>query len=211
MGKVSRSDAGKPKGARPLFAWCLKGAWPLLVPTLLFANDMPGPLVIADFNSGKKPNNLGQEWGAWNFDPSDPEQECLDGIEADDFENPNSGHALRLDYDVQSSKPAFNGFWMKLGALDASPYEWLSFYVRGGADGKFTKRLKIELKTKQGERASYLVQVLSSQWQGVRIPFRKNPAVTDWTQVSEFVVVFDDVLATYKKGTVFFDQIEFQK
>ena len=185
-----------------LFRSCLVCCLAVTIPIPILIADPNNRLVVADFNSGHKPNNLGQEWGAWNFDPSDPEQECVDSVE---------GHALRLDYDVQSSKAAFNGFWMKLGGLDASPYEWFSFQIRGAADGKFTKRLKVELKTLKGEQASYPVQVLSSQWQSVRIPFKKNPAVTDWTRVSEFVVVFDDVLATYKKGTLFFDQIEFQK
>ena len=175
----------------------------IMVPPVSMANSAsPDRLVVADFNSGVKPNNLGQDWGAWNYDPSDPDQGCRDSIEA---------RALRLDYDVQSSKPAFNGFWMRLGGLDVASYEWLSFQVRGGRDGKFTKRFKVELKNQKGERASYLVQVLSSEWQPIRIPFKKNPAVTDWSHLVEFVVVFDDVLATYKKGTIYLDEIEFQK
>jgi len=180
------------------FLFCL-----IMAPAVSMANSTsPDRLVVADFNSGKKPNNLGQDWGAWNFDPSDPDQGCRDSIEAG---------ALRLDYDVQSSKPAFNGFWMRLGGLDAASYEWLSFQVRGGRDGKFTKRFKVELKNQKGERASYLVQIRSSEWQPIRIPFKKNPAVTDWSRLVEFVVVFDDVLATYKKGTIYLDEIEFQK
>ena len=56
------------------------------------------------------------------------------------------GYSIRLDYDVDSPNPAYNGFWMKLGNLDASAYNTLNFYIRGIADTAFTKRVKIELK-----------------------------------------------------------------
>ena len=170
----------------------------------------PNPLIVADFNSGHKPNNLGQEWGSWHYDPSDPEQGFLDAVEADDYQS-KSGHSIRMDYDVQSSKPAFNGFWMKLGNLDATPYEWFSFYIKGQSNGQFTKRFKFELKNAKGERAVYLANALSTNWQQIQVPFKKNQNVTDWSQLTEFVIVFDDILVTYKKGTLFLDEIEFQK
>lgn len=168
-------------------------------------------LIIADFNTGRKPNNLGQDWGAWNYNPSDPEQGATETLERGGFEGLDSGYSLRMNYDVQSSNPAFNGFWMRLGRFDATPYEWLSFYVRGPVNGKFTKRFKVELKNQKGERASYVVDGVSAQWQEIRIPFKKNKSVKDWSQLSEFVIVFDDILATYKEGTLYFDQIAFQE
>ena len=181
------------------------------MPNNLFANESTrNLLIVADFNSGHKPNNLGQEWGSWNFDPNDPEQGFVDAIETDDFQS-KSGFCIRMDYDVQSSKPAFNGFWMKLGNLDATPYEWFSFYVKGQPNGQFTKRFKFELKNAKGERAVYLANALSMNWQQIRVPFKKNQSIQDWSQLIEFVIVFDDILVTYKKGTLFLDEIEFQK
>jgi len=168
-------------------------------------------LVVADFDLGIKPNNVGGDWGAWNFDPEDREQGTEDSIEADDYKNPSSGRCLRIDYDVQSPNPAFNGLWMKLGGLDATPYSWLSFYVRGPSDGKFTKRFKVELKNETGERAPYLVDGVSTEWKEIRIPFKAEPSFEDWSRLTEFVIVFDDILATYKEGTIYLDQIEFQK
>lgn len=171
----------------------------------------PDHLVVADFNSGDKPNNLGLEWGAWNYDPNDSQQGTYESVEPDDFKDPSKGFCVRIDYDVQSPKPAFNGFWMKLGGLDVTPYEWLSVWVRGVSNGKFTKRFKLELKNKIGKRAVYLIEDISKDWQEVRIPFKKNISLTDWSDLSELVIVFDDILATYKEGTIYIDQIEFQK
>ena len=176
----------------------------------LFAG-APDHLVVADFNSGDKPNNLGLDWGAWNYDPNDSEQGTHEALEPDDYKVPRSGYCVRIDYDVQSPKPAFNGFWMKLGTLDATPYEWLVFWVRGESNGKFTKRFKLELKNTVGKRAVYLIEDISKKWQEVRIPFKKNISITDWSKLSELVLVFDDILATYKEGTLYIDQIEFQK
>lgn len=171
----------------------------------------PDRALVADFNSGDKPNNLGFDWGAWNYDPADPEQGTHEAVEPDNFQNPKSGYCVRIDYDVQSTKPAFSGFWMKLGGFDANPYEWLSFWIRGESNGKFTRRFKLELKNETGKRAVYLVKDGDKNWKEVRIPFKKDTSITDWSQLSEFVIVFDDILATYKEGTLYLDQIEFQK
>lgn len=154
---------------------------------------------------------MGGDWGAWNYDAEDSEQGSFEGIDTDDYRAPGSGHCIRLHYDVQSQKPAFNGFWLKLKDLNAEPYTWLSFRVRGDSSGKFTKRFKVELKNKSGQRAAYLVNDITAEWREVRIPFRKSTTLTRWKDLTEFVVTFDDILATYKEGTIYLDQIEFQK
>ena len=185
----------------------------LIVMSLVWAQNAGSDetLVIADFNSAQKPNNLGYDWGSWDYDPEDAEQGSWDALEPDDYQQPQKGYCVKIDYDVQSPKPAFNGFWMKLGDLDGSSYEWLSFYVRGAADGRFTKRFKVELKNKAGERAVYLVNQVTSAWQEIRIPFRKNPSIAEWRHLTELVIVFDDLLATYKEGALYFDQFQFEK
>jgi len=186
-------------------------AFNLLTISLNVPAESSDRLVIADFNSGAKPNNLGKEWGVWNFNPADSQQRARETAEPDDYKNPRDGYCLRIDYDVQSSKPAFNGIWIKLGEFDANPYEWLSFWIRGDSNGKFTRRFKVELKTDTGKRAVYLVGYVDKHWTEVRIPFKKNGSITDWSRLSELVIVFDDVLATYKEGVLYLDQIEFQK
>src|SRR3989338_9024780 len=83
-------------------------------------------LIISDFNTGDKPSNLGGDFGAWDKDPADETQSCQMSFESDDALGDQAGYSLRLDYDVDSSNPAYNGFWMKLNALDATQYNTLN-------------------------------------------------------------------------------------
>ncbi len=168
-------------------------------------------LVIADFDSGDKPNNIGGDFGSWDKDPNDETQFSQMAFEGDDAKGNASGYSIRLDYDVDSPNPAYNGFWMKLNGEDATPYNTVSFYVRGDKEKGFTKRLKIELKDMSNQPSPYIVTGITDQWQKISIPFEKFRKVKDWTAMNEFVVVFDDINSNPKSGTIFIDQIVFEK
>lgn len=168
-------------------------------------------ILVADFNRGEAPNNLGGAYGPWNSDPNDPEQGCYLVDEADDYKDAKNGYCIRLDYDVQSKKPAFNGFWTKLNNLDVTGYDVLSFWVKGTPDGKFSTAFKVELKDSQGKRAVYSVTGVSKEWKEFAIEFKKTKAPMDWKKLTEFVVTFDDIVSTYKEGTIYLDQVVFKK
>ncbi len=176
-----------------------------LVPAIsakpVFAAD---ELIVADFDSGEKPNNLGGDFGSWDKDPSDETQSCKMVFEADDSGKP--GNVARLNYDVDSPNPAYNGFWMKLNNLDATKYNTLTFTVKGDAQKGFTKRVKIELKDNVGS-SPYIVNGLTDQWQKVSIPFEKFRKIKDWSKLSEFVLVFDDINSSPKAGSILVDNI----
>ncbi len=176
--------------------------------TALYAAD---ELVVADFDKGEPPNNIGGSYGSWNHDPQDDTQGCYMFAEPDDYKNPDKGYCLRLDYDVQSKNPAFNGFWMKLKGLDVSSFNVLSFWIKGGSEGKFTTRLKLELKDGAGRRAIYPIEGVTDKWQEIKINFKNTKSDANWKNVSELVLVFDDILATYKEGTILVDQFSFKK
>ena len=168
-------------------------------------------LVIADFNSGEKPNNIGGDFGSWDKDPEDNTQGTKLTFVSDDALGDPSGYAARLDYDVDSPSPAYNGFWMKLRGVDATPYNSLAFYVKGDAKGGFTKRLKIELKDKSDKPSAYLVGNITDKWQKISIPFDRFRRIQDWTSLNEFVVVFDDMNSNPKTGAIYLDQIALSK
>lgn len=169
--------------------------------------------VVADFDRGEPPNNIGGDYGTWNHDASDPTQGCYFFAEPDDFRNPQEGYCVRLDYDVQSKNAAFNGFWMKLKDADVSEYDTLTFWVKGTKDGKFTSRFKLELKDGEGHRVIYPIEGVTSEWQEMKIDLKGIPSAANvnWKKMAEFVLVFDDLLATYKEGTVFVDHVVFKK
>lgn len=168
-------------------------------------------LLIADFNTGDKPNNIGGDFGSWDKDPNDETQLSQMAFEADDAAGDPSGYSIRLDYDVDSPNPAYNGFWMKLNGEDATQYNALKFYIKGDASKGFTKRIKIELKDMSNQASPYIVTGLTDQWQEFTVPFDKFRRVTDWSAMNEFVVVFDDINSNPKVGTIYVDHVRFVK
>ena len=165
-------------------------------------------LVIADFDTGDKPNNLGGDFGSWDKDPNDETQGCHMSFESDDAKGDKTGYSLRFDYDVDSPNPAYNGFWMKLNNLDATPYNTLNFYMKGDAAKGFTKKVKIELKDTTGS-SPYILNGVTDQWQKFSIPFEKFRKLTNWKQMTEFVVVFDDINSSPKAGSIYLDDVSF--
>jgi len=177
----------------------------------LAANAPAGELVVADFDTGDKPNNIGGDFGAWDKDPNDDTQSTQMAFEPDDSKGDPAGYAIRLDYDVDSPNPAYNGFWMKLNGEDFTPYNTLNFYLKGDAKSGFTKRIKIELKDMTNKPSPYIVSGVTDQWQRISIPFEKFRRINDWKSMNEFVVVFDDINSNPKSGTLFVDQITVSK
>ncbi|MFC1809224.1 carbohydrate binding domain-containing protein [Candidatus Omnitrophota bacterium] len=178
------------------------------------AQDEKTILMVLDFDSGNKPNNLGGDLGAWDKDPADETQTCAIIFEAgDDALGNENGYSLRLTYDVDSPNPAYNGFWTKLEGEDLSNYSVLNFYIKGDATQGFTTKLKIEIKDFQNRVARYLLSGITAEWQKVSIPFEKIPGMNrlDTTSMNELVIVFDDVNCSPKSGSILLDQVYISK
>jgi len=173
--------------------------------TPLYAENAGKALVVADFDTGDKPNNLGGDFGAWDKDPNDESQGCQLSFAEDDSMGDKEGYTIRLDYDVDSPNPAYNGFWMKLNGLDASAYNTINLYFKG--EGEFTKRVKIEVKDSTNKPSSYILSGITDQWQKFSIPFEKFRRISNWNSLSELVLVFDDINSNPKSGTIYLDQI----
>lgn len=167
-------------------------------------------LVVANFDSGEKPNNLGGNFGAWNKDPSDPTQWCKESFD-NVTRHGNSSFSMKLDYSVDSPNPAYNGFWMMLPNLDASKYDALNFWVKGDAKAGYTTVFKIELKNANKQVGRYYVSNVSDQWQEISIPLSELKGLIDRSNLTEFVVVFEDRMASNKKGVIYIDDIRFIK
>ena len=165
-------------------------------------------LLVDDFNRGEKPNALGGDYGAWNKDESDPTQKCMNS-----FDKPNAyggaGDALKLYYDVDSPNPAYNGFWMKLQGTSVGGYKNLVLYVKGDSGRGYTPQIKLELKN-GSEVGKYLLKGITDEWQQVSIPLKDFVGISDWSHMTEFVVVFDDLTSTKKVGTIYLDEISFE-
>ena len=176
-----------------------------------YAASASNELVIADFDTGDKPNNIGGDFGAWDKDPNDETQGTQMSFDTDDSQGDASGYSCRLDYDVDSPNPAYNGFWMKLNGEDATAYNTLNFYVKGDAKLGYTKRFKIELKDMTNKPSAYIVSGVTDKWQKISIPFEKFRRIENWNSLNELVFVFDDINSSPKTGGILLDQITFSK
>ena len=165
------------------------------------------PFVVADFNKPGSSSNIGGEFGTWDKDPNDATQSCRMTFVRDDALGSKEGMSVRLDYDVDSPNPAYNGFWLKLENADTSKYGALSFYIRGDAETGFTSKIKVEIKDKKGGKETHVIENISEKWQKISIPLKLDQSVKK--QLSEFTIVFDDVNSRPKLGTILIDEIEF--
>ena len=167
-----------------------------------------GVLRVAGFDQGGWRTNLGDPFGTWDHDPEDRTQFCRARL----VEEPRvgtSGYSLMLDYDVQSPNPAFNGFWMKLPNLPLNRFQALSFSVKGDPERDFTRRIKLELKSKR-RSAVYILDGIQSEWVRIRIPLHEFRDIEKIRSAAEFVIVFDDQTVTQPVGTLYLDEVAFE-
>lgn len=118
---------------------------------------------------------------------------------------------MKLDYSVDSPNPAYNGFWMMLPNIDASKYDTLSLWIKGDPQAGYTTVLKIEIKNANKQVGRYYISNVSDQWQKISIPLSDFKSLIDKTNLTEFVIVFEDRMASNKKGIVYIDDITFSR
>ena len=145
-------------------------------------------LMVDNFNRGDKPKALGGDIGSWDKDPADATQMCTITFERSGALG-DTGYSLRLDYDVDSPNPAYNGFWMKLTGADLSSYKTLTLHIKGDASRGYTTQVKLELKNGT-ETGRYLLKGITDQWQKVRIPLKEFEGISTWKGMTEEGNVF---------------------
>ncbi len=164
-------------------------------------------LRLIDFDSGRI-NDFGGDMGVWSRDSADATQGCLESLDTQ-IKRGNKGASLKLKYDVSSPNPAYNGFWTKLEGKDLSDYNTLVFWVKGDPDTGYTARFKVELKNEKGDICRFVISGVSDEWTKIVVPFKNLKGISDFSNMSELVIVFDDVIATNKEGIIYIDDITF--
>ncbi len=163
-------------------------------------------LWIDDFDSGKLPNLLGGEFGAWEKSPDDRTQFCRIKY-TDEIKVGKVGYSVMIYYDVDSPNPAFNGMWMKLQNVNLTQYRTLCMSVKGDTRTGYTKKIRIELKNRLKDTGSAIIDNITDRWQEIEIPFEQLKGLTNLSKVSELVFVFDDSIVDTKSGIVYIDNI----
>jgi len=166
--------------------------------------------LVADFDSAQPQNNLGGEIEIWlKEDGSDTTQSAQMSFVKDDALGNPEGHALRVDYDVNSSNPAYNGVRTRLNHFDASGYKYLNFYVKGDGQKGFPSKIKIELIGPDKRPSPHIFEEITDEWQLASIALEEFMLIQDWTALEKFVVVFADIVSEPKEGAIYIDHIHF--
>lgn len=173
--------------------------------SLRYASPEERMLLIANFDSGGKPSNIGGDFGSWVGDPYDKTQGCMEDF-CRYIRRGSKGYALKITYDVDSLKPAYVGVWFKLNGADFSGYEKLVFWVKGDQNRGFTRTFKVELKNERGEVGSYYVDGVKEDWRKIEIPL-EDFQMKDLRAMEELVFVFESDKVTEKEGILYIDDI----
>lgn len=160
-------------------------------------------LILDDFSDNYTLNCLGGTLGTWEKDNTDITQKCRYKIVEED-----SNRVLKLEYDVDSPRSAYNGYWTNLNSTNLRPYKYLIFKVKGDSACGFSRLFKIELKNSE-EVGSYIVSGITDRWQEIKIPLEDMKGITDWNDMRELVIVFEDKRVTAKEGVLYFDDFVF--
>jgi len=170
---------------------------------------LPGVTLLATFDERMNETSLGS-FGAWDKNPDDFTQNCFDSFSPLVKRGP-SGYSLRIDYDVDSPNPAFNGVWFKLGGINLNEYKYLILWARGDEKRGFTRHFKLELKNASGEKGVYYITDIDKSWKEYKVPFDKFMGISSFNNMQELIFVFEDWRVTSKEGTIYIDDMYITK
>lgn len=171
------------------------------------------PLIVADFNTCDKTNNLGGEMGA-AYEPSTPDR-------LTETYEPEAGRGcvVKLVYEIPTN---WSAFWLKLLYLDLRQQKTLSFDVifSGEADSNTNMEIKVELKRgchdqKCDEVWIQYVPEIKGVWDRRTINLADFYSLPDelppppLIDIEELVFTFEKGHIS-NKGTVYLDNIVFE-
>mgnify|MGYP003574464192 FL=1 len=168
------------------------------------------PFVLFDYDARTPMSSVNGLSGIFDFDPNDAEAYCRTGYVRDEGLH-KDGYHMKVSYDVDSVKPAFNGWWTKLNGINLSDFEAVALTIKGDSEKGFSDIFKIELKDRT-TKVEYIVEDITDKWQQIIVPFDEFEGALDsmdWSTMNEFVIVFEDWRLKTKEGRYYIDDISF--
>ena len=190
------------------FFWCLKVQAQVFKATDTFTEATP--LILFDFDKKRNFNNLNGAWGNFDANPSDRDAYCKTKYVKDEDLH-KTGYNLKISYKVESSQPAFNGIWTKLNGLNLKDFDGLCITVKGDKQAGYAPLFKVEIKNKDGKLEG-IIDNITDEWKKIVLPFKEfdgDVDTFDFTNLTEFVIVFEDWRLNPKIGTIYVDDIGF--
>ena len=115
---------------------------------------------------------------------------------------------VRIEYDLTDSFPPVKTFSVDVPAMDASKYGNIQFSIRGKEEG-VPGVVKVVVKNRLNEEASYYIQGVGFEWQEFSIPLGEFKQITDWSNLTDISFVLESWNIDDKKGLVLIDNLCF--
>ncbi|MCK5014454.1 MAG: hypothetical protein KAS66_11600 [Candidatus Omnitrophica bacterium] len=115
---------------------------------------------------------------------------------------------IRIAYNFTNSFPPVKTFALDVPAIDAAKYNKIQFSIRGKEEGT-PGIVKIVVKNRRSEEASYYIQGVGLDWQEFHIPLNEFQQITDWSSLTDVSFVLESWNVESKKGLVLVDGVCF--
>jgi len=115
---------------------------------------------------------------------------------------------IRMEYNFSDSFPPVETFVLNLPVVDAAKYGKLQFSIRGKEEGT-PGIVKVVVKNRRNEEASYYIQGVGLDWQNFDIPLSEFHQITDWSSLTEISFVLESWNVDDKKGLILIDDVCF--
>ena len=115
---------------------------------------------------------------------------------------------MRIEYDLTDSFSSVQTFAVNVPSIDASRYGKIQFSIRGKEDG-IPGVVKVVIKNRLNEEASYYVQGVGFHWQEFSISLDEFKQITNWSNLTDISFVLESWNIDDQKGLVLIDNLCF--
>ena len=115
---------------------------------------------------------------------------------------------IRIEYNFSGSFPPVKTFVLDVSTINAAKYNKIQFSIRGKEEGT-PGIVKVMVKNRRNEEASYYVQGVGLDWQEFNIPLDEFQQVTDWSSLIDISFVLESWNVDSKKGLILIDNVCF--
>ncbi len=145
--------------------------------------------------------------GIWEHNVFDPDQSLKVDVTEGNGTDKKKANVLKLDFDVDSSNPAMVGCWLKFENLDLSEFDTLQLKIKSDESERFSGNLALQFTDADNKKAAYLINGIGTDWKEFHVPLRKFNRIHDWSRITGFEIIIDDINARPKEGILFVDEI----
>ncbi|MFT5169745.1 MAG: hypothetical protein ACI9F2_001035 [Lysobacterales bacterium] len=116
--------------------------------------------------------------------------------------------AVTMDYRFDEGYPPVKSFSLKVPQIDTSEYSSIDFSLRAREEGS-PGIVKVVMKNKRKEEASFYIQGIDLKWQSFSIGFEEFNKITDFSTITDVTFVLESWNVDKKRGLIVIEDIGF--